>query len=323
MKNEEWLVVDTETNGLYQPIFTLEIAAQRMIGWEPVGDSFRVLLNHDVTIDPAAQAVHGYSREFLRREGIDPREAHKAFRAYARELPIVAYNLSFDWDRVLEPEYRRLRVPAAGSKGFCAMTLARRVIRETGNHRLETLKNHFRLSEGPSHRGLNDVMCVVSLFGKVFRERLESSGIVGFDAVAWFSRLNPVTRCWDIMGRGRKPETQAAGRPVPTVSPEFAARKETERGKKRVPPLTVPKVKACIRDVLKICMRVEADPEEKGLAALRRKIDRCPFPFIYPMCALRAALDRLPTEGALSDPARVALLAVIREVLAAYTDSRE
>ena len=195
MINEEWLIVDTETNGLYQPICAVEIAAQRMCGWAPVGDSFRVLLNHEVAIDPMAQAVHGYSREFLRAHGEPPHKAHAAFREYAGELPIVAYNLSFDWDRVLCPEYRRLGVPVAGSKGFCAMTLARRTITETGNHRLETLKNHFKLSDAASHRGLNDVKTTVRLFETVFRDRLVPAGIVGFTRIARFSRATPVAKC--------------------------------------------------------------------------------------------------------------------------------
>ena len=195
MRSEDWLIVDTETNGLYPPICAVEIAAQRMRGWEPVGEPFRMLLNHDVHIDAMAQAVHGYSREFLRRQGERPLQAHAAFREYAGDLPIVAYNLSFDWDRVLLSEYRRLGVPVAGSKGFCAMTLARRVVTETGNHRLETLKHHFRLSDAQSHRGLNDVITTVRLFEVVFRDRLVAAGVVGFEKVARFSRATPVAKC--------------------------------------------------------------------------------------------------------------------------------
>lgn len=195
MRSEEWLIVDTETNGLYPPICTVEIAAQRMRGWAPVGEPFRVLLNHDVHIDPMAEAVHGYSRAFLRQHGESPLSAHAAFREYAGSRPIVAYNLSFDWDRVLLPEYQRLGVPVAGAKGFCAMTLARRVVTETSNHRLDTLKYHFRLSDSRSHRGLNDVMTTVRLFEVVFRDRLTAAGVVGFDKVARFSRATPVATC--------------------------------------------------------------------------------------------------------------------------------
>jgi len=195
MKDEEWLVVDTETNGLMPPVYAVEIAAQRMRGWEPDGESFRILLNHDVPIEPAAEALHGYSRAYLRKHGEDPVAAHAAFHNYALTLPIVAYNISFDWNRVLEPEYVRLGVPCAGRRGFCAMTLARRVITETDNFKLETLKNHFKLADGPSHKGLNDTHAVVRLFQTVFRERLVPSGVVGFDNVAQFSRKTPVAKC--------------------------------------------------------------------------------------------------------------------------------
>jgi len=215
MTNEEWLIVDTETNGLYPPICAVEIAAQRMCGWAPVGEPFRILLNHDVYIDPMAQAVHGYSRAFLKEHGEQPHKAHAAFRAYAGELPIVAYNLSFDWDRVLLPEYRRLGVPVAGSKGFCAMTLARRAIAETGNHRLETLKNHFRLSDAQSHRGLNDVITTVRLFEIVFRARLEAAGIVGFKKIAKFSRATPVAKCRALVAKAR-------GNPLAVQAPKVS-----------------------------------------------------------------------------------------------------
>ena len=106
---DQWTIVDTETTGLSQPVYAVEIAAQRMRGWAPDGAPFQVLLNHEVPIDPAAEAVHGYSRAHLRRHGQDPRTAHAAFRSYAGDFPLVAYNLGFDWDRVLRPEYQRGR----------------------------------------------------------------------------------------------------------------------------------------------------------------------------------------------------------------------
>src|SRR4051794_4848741 len=114
MRDEPWCIVDTETTGLYQPIFAVEIAAQRMKGWERAGEPFRVLLNHDVPIEPAAEMLHGYSREYLRANGMKPQAAHALFHDYAAGLPLVAYNLGYDWDRVLVPEYRYLAVPPTG-----------------------------------------------------------------------------------------------------------------------------------------------------------------------------------------------------------------
>ena len=127
----EWLLLDTETDGLMEPIHVVEIAAQRMRGWTPNGEPFRVLINHNVPIPSAAVAIHGYTEEFLRKNGEDPLEAHELFRAYAGDLPAVAHNLSFDWNRALCPEWQRLGLPPVGRRGFCTLMLSRRVVDET------------------------------------------------------------------------------------------------------------------------------------------------------------------------------------------------
>lgn len=159
------------------------------------GRTFSVLLNHDVPIDPGAEAVHSYSRAYRRRHGAPPLEAHAAFYEYAGDLPMVAYNLSFDWNRVLEPEYARLGVPVAGRRGFCALTLTRRVVREVSNYRLETIKNHFALNAERSHRGRNDVATTVTLLERVVSPKLNRSGISRFHAVAAVARRTPVAAC--------------------------------------------------------------------------------------------------------------------------------
>ena len=202
MYDEPWLIVDTETDGVFTPIHAVEIAAQRMRGWQRDGTPFQVLLNHDVPIDPGAQAVHGYSRAYLREHGVCPYRAHAAFRDYAGDLPMVAYNLSFDWNRVLEPEYTRLGVPTAGRRGFCALTLTRRVVREVRNYRLDTLKHYYRLGDSRSHTGRGDVETTVNLIERVVSPHLHRAGIHGFAAVAAFARRTPVAACLEHIHRG-------------------------------------------------------------------------------------------------------------------------
>ena len=196
MYDESWLIVDTETDGLRAPVHVVEIAAQKMRGWQREGESFRVLLNHDVPIDPAAQAVHGYTREYLRAHGMGPYEAHAHFREYAGDLPIVAFNLGFDWDQVLLPEYTRLGLPPVGRRGFCALSLARRVVDAVEDHRLETLKAHFGLNaDQRSHRGRQDVETTTALFEQVMAPRLYQAAVYGFEAISEFSRRYPVENC--------------------------------------------------------------------------------------------------------------------------------
>jgi len=202
------VVIDTETDGLCAPIHVLELCGQLMEGWQPLGQPFRMLLNHNVHIPHDAVAVHGYDRAYLRQHGQDPRLVHNAFRQYAQNHPLVAHNLSYDWDRCLKPEWARLGIPAAGQRGFCSMMLARRLVPEARSYRLDHLKSLFRLTESRSHQAQADVFTVVELFQKIYKSRLESAGLSSFDSVRSFSTRTPLSRCHGIIRGETKPSTK-------------------------------------------------------------------------------------------------------------------
>jgi len=128
MKTQQWLLLDTETTGLYAPIFVVELAGQRMHGWQPDGEPFRKLLNQNQDMPAEASRVHGYTREILERDGEAALEVYRAFGEYAGNLPLVSFNLEYDLDEVLKPEWKRLRVAPIGQRGFCAMRLAQRLL---------------------------------------------------------------------------------------------------------------------------------------------------------------------------------------------------
>ena len=196
MRGTDWIIVDTETDGIRAPIHVVEVCAQRMRGWEPCGEPFRVWLDHDVPIAPEVVRVHGYDRAFLRRHGTAPRAAHGAFAAYVGGLPLVAHNLSFDWDRCLVPEWGRLGVPAAGRRGLCSVMLSRRVLgSEVPRHGLGALRAHFGLNPaGRAHQALGDAQTTVELFRDVFAPRLRAAGLEEFAAVMAFGQA-PMAAC--------------------------------------------------------------------------------------------------------------------------------
>jgi DNA polymerase III epsilon subunit-like protein len=199
---KRWVIIDTETTGLWDPIYIVEIAGQLMEGWEPIGPGFRMLLNHDVHVPSDAVAIHGYTQEYLKAHGAPPHQVYHAFRNYARDYPVVAHNLSYDWDRCLHPEWDRLRVPPIGLRGFCTMLLGRRVVPETRCHSLDHLRDYYKLNPGGrSHRAEHDVHTVVEMFCRIYRPRLERAGLNTFDSVADFSRRTPVAQCIDIIRR--------------------------------------------------------------------------------------------------------------------------
>jgi DNA polymerase III epsilon subunit-like protein len=195
MNNASWIILDTETDGLLDPIHVVEIAAQKMNGWDPVGEKFRVLLNHGVPMPPEATAVHGYTTEFLKQHGEDPLVAYGRFREFAGVLPVVAHNLSFDWNRALAQEWLRLGLEPIGQRGFCTLMLSRRLVGDCKSYRLDALRDAFQLSTKDAHRAFGDVATLVALFASVFRPKLEASGLETFEMVAEFSKRTPVAKC--------------------------------------------------------------------------------------------------------------------------------
>jgi DNA polymerase-3 subunit epsilon len=179
MKSSRWILIDTETTGLCAPIFAVELAAQRMRGWEEEGEPFRKLLNQNQEIPAVASRVHGYTREILERDGEPPLQVYREFAEYVGELPLVSFNLEHDLDEVLEPEWKRLRVVPIGSRGFCALRLAQRLLDPVpaGNCKLQTLRQYYRLPERGAHTALGDVQTVVDLFGNVLRPIAEHRGL--------------------------------------------------------------------------------------------------------------------------------------------------
>lgn len=179
MMHADWILLDTETTGFTAPIYVVEVGAQKMRGWEPLGEPFRKLLNQNRDIPPEAARMHGYTREILERDGEPPTQVYADLRRYAGSLPIVAYNLDYDLEKVLKPEWQRLGITPMGGGGFCALRLAQRLLDPVpaGNCKLQTLRQYYRLPERGAHTALGDVETVADLFAKVLRPIAEQRGL--------------------------------------------------------------------------------------------------------------------------------------------------
>jgi DNA polymerase-3 subunit epsilon len=189
MKFHNWILLDTETTGLAAPIFVVELAAQRMRGWSAEGEPFRKLLNQNQEIPAEASRVHGYTREILERDGEPAVQVYREFAEYAGSLPLVSFNLEYDLDEVLKPEWKRLRISPIGSQGLCALRLAQRLLDPVpaGNCKLQTLRQYYRLPERGAHTALGDVQTVVDLFAQVLRPIAEHRGLDTWEKLAAYA----------------------------------------------------------------------------------------------------------------------------------------
>ncbi|NLN94150.1 MAG: 3'-5' exonuclease [Candidatus Hydrogenedens sp.] len=195
-KHDEWVVVSAEISGLTPPVYAIEIAAQRMQGWRAYGEPFHMLLNHRVDIDPAAKALHGYSRTYLNEHGLNPLYVHRQLRKYAGSRPVAVHNLGFFWKGVLQPERAKLRLSEWDTPGLCTMALARRLISEAKSHKLPALVKAFHSTEKEQKsRALEEMQALIKLMRHVFRERLNALGLIGFEEICAWSQRCPTASC--------------------------------------------------------------------------------------------------------------------------------
>lgn len=185
MKNTQWILLDTETTGISAPIYVVEIGAQKMRGWTPEGPAFRRLINQNLDIPPEASRIHGYTREILERDGDPAAVVYRDFASYVSDLPLVAYNLEYDLDEVLLPEWKRLNIGPIGVSGFCALRLAQRLLDPvpSGNCKLQTLRQYYRLPDRGAHTALGDVETVADLMATVLRPIAEHRNLFSWKDV--------------------------------------------------------------------------------------------------------------------------------------------
>jgi DNA polymerase-3 subunit epsilon len=153
-----------------------------------------MLLNQNTAIPAEASRVHGYTREILERDGEPAYKVYRNFSEYTGDSPLVAFNLEYDLDKVLQPEWKRLAIAPIGSRGFCALRLAQRLLDPVpaGNCKLQTLRQYYRLPERGAHTALGDVQTVADLLAQVLRPVAEHRGLdtwgklVEFAAEEWF-----------------------------------------------------------------------------------------------------------------------------------------
>ena len=204
-----WVLVDTETDGLCAPIHAVEIAAQRYDEMTPVGEPFRLFLDHDILIPSEAKNVHGYDEIFLKENGVNPRKAYEEFWNYVGGAKIAAHFAQYDWTRVLVPESTRLGVKINGTIGFCTWKLAKRALPAHHSWRLDSLREHYKLNGDRAHTALGDVQAAGDLVSRVIQPRLNYAGFKAAPHIAAFSNL-PVKICHLILSGGPASDPDSA-----------------------------------------------------------------------------------------------------------------
>ena len=191
-------IFDTETTGLTKP-GVVEIAWLVIDFDLNIQDEYRTLVDPEKPIEEGAQAIHGISEEMV--QGM-PTMGMVATRVDGRIAKAVAHNLPFD-KRVVKPWIEV-------DQGVCTLSLARKLIKGTTNHKLEVLQKELGLPERDSHSALGDVHTVRDLL-------LYMKDKFSLDLELEFARsLKPVVV-------HKMPFGKHKGKPLATLPPDYRA----------------------------------------------------------------------------------------------------
>ena len=149
------VVLDFETTGLSPDHGdrAIEIGAVKIVEGKFV-DRFQKLMNPGFAISGFIADYTGISNAML-KNAPPCTEVMGEFHEFIGNHNLVAHNASFD-RKFLDAEFSRISRSYVGSFS-CSMLLARRMLQNAPNHKLETLVRHLNIeTDGRFHRALYD-----------------------------------------------------------------------------------------------------------------------------------------------------------------------
>lgn len=153
--NSSLVILDTETATLFGAPHLLELGAVRVVDGE-IEDQFESLVCPQVEIEASATEIHGIRQEDVRQAPLAA-QVLEDFRTWAGESWLAAHNAKFDAG-VLGFEYARHGLTPPPGVFIDSLSLARKLIPESIDHKLTTLCQQLELEEGPHHRALSDAV---------------------------------------------------------------------------------------------------------------------------------------------------------------------
>lgn len=160
----EFVAFDVETTGL-SPVANrlVELSGVKFKIDREEFDTFSTLIDPEVSIPAQVTAIHGITDEMV--EGAPTfKEAVTDFVQWAgSDSVMMAHNAPFDVE-FLRVNLARAGAPCPTNHVVDTLTISREFLRETKNHQLKTVVEHFNLPAGDYHRALADSIHVKGIF---------------------------------------------------------------------------------------------------------------------------------------------------------------
>jgi DNA polymerase-3 subunit epsilon len=158
---------DTETSGQYPlQAQVCEIAAVKWQGGSEIA-SYQTLVKPDELMSDFVIGIHNISNEMVADAPKISEVIGEFVRFLEGSIP-VAHHAPFDLG-FLAPEIEAEGLPLPQQPALCSSLLSRKMIKESSNHKLQTLIHALGLDGGQAHRALDDARACLGVTLECFR----------------------------------------------------------------------------------------------------------------------------------------------------------
>jgi DNA polymerase-3 subunit epsilon len=149
-----FVVIDTETSGAYPMSAELcEVAAIRVKGGKIEGE-YSSLIRPTQIMSEKIIGIHGITNEMV-ADAPDAAQIIPKFHDFIQGAVVLAHHAPFDVG-FLAWEFEKLGLELPQEPALCTSLLSRQLIKESPNHKLQTLIGVLNLDRGQAHRALDD-----------------------------------------------------------------------------------------------------------------------------------------------------------------------
>ena len=169
-KAEDVVAIDVETTGLdANTCEIIEIGAIKT-RHGAIAETFNVLVKPREALRPAIVDLTGITQDMLTQDGQTLQAALSGFLQFVGEMPVVSHNAMFDF-AFLRSACAQCGLPLFSNRYIDTLALARRMVKEVTNYKLQTLLAYFGMQAAEAHRSVSDCRSVLELYGKLIEIR--------------------------------------------------------------------------------------------------------------------------------------------------------
>jgi DNA helicase-2/ATP-dependent DNA helicase PcrA len=157
------IVFDVESTGIdVTEDEIIQIAAIKINRNGEVIEKFEKFLKNNKSVKNS-EHVHGFSDEFLKKNGEDKKAVLKEFVKFSEDAVIVGHNVQYDIN-ILTSELARAALDKPRFKAFYdTLDIYRRFYPNLINHKLLTLSSFFKTEHQPTHDAMDDILATKEL----------------------------------------------------------------------------------------------------------------------------------------------------------------